>query len=179
MSGVEAPVAFWLVPADDDRQWLADLIATLAAQFDAPVFEPHITLHVGRCDRAALPRLLERAASQAAPLALTAGPTAHTEQLFKALYVEFDDARVAQLRELLLAGGELGGDYTLAPHLSLLYKRLDENLRTRLAHCHRLDGRTIAFDTVVAVQPAAGHATLADVASWDTGLRRRLGSGAS
>ena len=41
------PIAFWLVPSGPDHRALSQRIAALGAEHDAPVFEPHITLHVG------------------------------------------------------------------------------------------------------------------------------------
>ncbi|HVL56612.1 MAG TPA: 2'-5' RNA ligase family protein [Burkholderiaceae bacterium] len=166
------PVAFWLVPAEPDHRALSQRIAALAAEHDAPLFEPHITLHVGRlADGESLESLLSQVARTAAPLTLIAGATAHSDQLFKALYVEFDDPQLHRIHRALRERLSAPSDYTLAPHLSLLYKRLPQPQREALAQRQRLAGQPIAFDTLVAVRPAAGRSDLSEVAGWDTTLR--------
>src|SRR6187551_3732627 len=37
-------LAFWLMPDTQAREFFATIIGELARQFDAPVFEPHLTL---------------------------------------------------------------------------------------------------------------------------------------
>ena len=40
-------VAYWLTPAEPARSFFASTIAELAARFDAPIFEPHVTIYAG------------------------------------------------------------------------------------------------------------------------------------
>ncbi len=40
-------VAYWLTPAEPARSFFASTIAELAARFDAPSFEPHVTIYAG------------------------------------------------------------------------------------------------------------------------------------
>lgn len=37
-------VAFWLVPARQEASFLAQIIQALATQYEAPLFEPHVTI---------------------------------------------------------------------------------------------------------------------------------------
>jgi len=40
-------LAYWLLPAPPAREFFRATIGRLAAQYDAPLFEPHLTLAVG------------------------------------------------------------------------------------------------------------------------------------
>ena len=40
-------VAYWQLPAAETRAAFATVIAELAERFNAPVFEPHVTLYSG------------------------------------------------------------------------------------------------------------------------------------
>jgi hypothetical protein len=174
------PIAFWLVPASPDHRALSQRIAALAAEHDAPAFEPHITLHVGVLGEGeSVDALLSQVAHTAAAMTLTAGATAHSDQQFKALYVEFDDSRLHRIHQALRECLSVTSSYRLAPHLSLLYKRLPHAQREALAQRQRLAGQLIAFDTLVAVRPAAGCSDLSEVSAWDTALRRALRSPAA
>lgn len=170
------PVAFWLVPSEEWHERLGRCIAELAAVYQGPAFEPHITLDVGQAPaaQASLAAMLERVAARCAPMALTAGATAHSAAHFKTLYVEFDDPRPLALQQALRA--EFGSaDYLLDPHLSLLYHgNLAPEVREHLAATQRFEGEEIGFDTLVVVREGAPGATLADIETLDTSLRCTL-----
>src|SRR6266496_4609929 len=55
-------IAYWLIPAEPARGFFQGVINDLARRYDAPLFEPHVTIHVG-LNRAAA---AESAISQAA-----------------------------------------------------------------------------------------------------------------
>lgn len=171
------PVVAWLVPAEP---WLARLSATIAAlahEHDAPCFEPHVTLHVGATAAPdALPDALARLAAALAPVAMTAGATAHDRPWHHTLYVALDAPGLASMQRQVADALAAPGDYALAPHLSLLYREdLPVALRASLAAAHRLDGARIVFDTLVLVRPLPGG-DLSDVSRIDTTLRARLGA---
>src|SRR5690349_18997221 len=39
--------AYWLIPAEPTRSFFQEVINDLARRYDAPFFEPHVTVHVG------------------------------------------------------------------------------------------------------------------------------------
>lgn len=168
-----SPVGFWLIPAEPSP--FRKTIADLAVEFDAPPFGPHITLHVGQVSAGDdIEALLVRAASTVPPLDLVAGETGHGEVLFKTLFVRFDDARLQALHDELRRGLAHLSDYTLVPHLSLLYKKLPETTREALARQHVFRSERITFDRIAAVRPAAGEADWSNVHGWDAWLHQPL-----
>lgn len=167
------PIGFWLVPAEP--QPFTELIIELASEYDAPTFEPHITVHTGQFTSGEdIEALLVRVASTVPPLDLIAGETGHGEALFKTLFVQFDDARLQALHDQLQRGLAHFSDYALVPHLSLLYKKLPETPRKALARKHVFRGQCITFDRIAAVRPASGEHDWSNVRGWDAWLRQPL-----
>jgi len=167
------PMAFWLVPCAPDLAPLQALIDALAQRTGGPRFEPHVTVHVGQLDEHDdADALLRRLCAAHLPITLHAGATGHSGEYFKTLFVHMRGEGVVELNRALRAGLRQQSDYVLAPHLSLLYhEHQEEAARAALAATYSLDGRSIRFDTLVAVKPAAGFESLARVEGWDTSLR--------
>lgn len=176
------PIAFWLIPAQPQLDAFRALISALAREHDAPVFEPHVTLHAGvRTAGDDIAKLLHRVAAANEPIALVAGNTSHSAALFRTLFVELNDAgiRDAGIRALrcqLQAGLRRFSEYALAPHLSLLYKAMPAESRAALAERHVYAGQCIVFDKVAAVRPAPGQSDWMDIRMWDSSLRQSLRS---
>ena len=200
------PVAFWLLPIQADADWLGDRIRQLARRHDAPDFDPHITLHVGRCTRRAdIETVLRQLAGRWTALRLAASHTGHSATFYKAVYVDIagdrlDGARLGDMRrhlvhellaaELRVNEGSIGAasapqpadidaalaPYEFLPHVSLLYGDLPQPLRLELASQNDLQGRSIAFDRVAAVRPAAGYCDLSTVAGWEVFGHTSLGA---
>ena len=85
------PVALWLVPASPWHERLGALIGELAGQFDAVVFEPHITLDVGTLrDPSQVSDRLAAAVASHPPMTLVCGGTMHDSEHFRTLFVPFE-----------------------------------------------------------------------------------------
>ena len=191
------PFAVWLLPDPASARRWQTTIDRLAAGHDAPVFAAHVTLHVGT-----LPALLDPmpalrdVASRAAPLVLEAAPSEESDSFYKTLYVPFRGPAsaleaLASLREALVgawtAAERLPGSahdaavdaalagYDLAPHLSLLYARLDGPDRLALAKAHDAAGAVVRFDRLAVVTPRPGARDLATVDRWQVSEDCRLG----
>ncbi len=169
------PIAFWLIPAQPQLETFRALVLSLARDYDAPVFEPHITLHVGvQTARDDIAKLLRGIAAASEPVTLVAGNTFHSDTLFKTLFVEFDDPGIRALHHRFQGGLRQFSEYALAPHLSLLYKAMPMGSRAALAERHVYAGQRIVFDEVAAVRPAAGQTDWSDIDRWDRSLRQSL-----
>ena len=73
---------FWLIPAEPERELFCEIIRILAGEFDAPYFEPHLTLGSARDDMA--PRTLFRNV-QIAPLKLRVRSSGFSAKFTKTL----------------------------------------------------------------------------------------------
>ena len=59
-------IAYWLIPSEPALSFFQRIINDLACRYDAPVFEPHVTIHVGADQADAAARAIEKAASECA-----------------------------------------------------------------------------------------------------------------
>jgi 2'-5' RNA ligase len=119
----------WLTPVSGTtRDQLTATIDRLAADHDAPRFQPHVTVLVTLdtvCDAAA--RRLASLAADMPPFELAFTAIGHEETYFRSLYLRA--APSAQLQALQEAGRQAFALDRLppAPHLSLLYSDMAED----------------------------------------------------
>ena len=162
-------VVYWLIPAQPELELFRDIIRILAMQFDAPRFEPHLTLGEapdGSSARRALKDI------RFAPLRLRVSGVSQSEKFTQTLIVQFAPNKT--LDRLVNA---LGGSRPLRnPHLSLIYKRMPAPERRSLARAIRLPFRHVTFNRLKAVSCLVPVETTRDVKSWRALATRRLSS---
>ena len=142
----------WLVPAAGPvRDWLAGVIAGLAAEHGTPVFAPHVTIN-GNVDAEpdAAARVLEQLVAGVPPFEVTLSGPGYEPEYFRSLYLRAEPS--VRLTALHQAGqrawGIEGPPYR--PHLSLLYARqLPEERKPAIA-----DGLGLALPVTIRVDAA-------------------------
>lgn len=160
----------WLLPDRAARGQFASLIQALAAEFGAPVFEPHITLFVGTGRSPALSQIIAGTPS----LSVRTEGTGNTPQLFKTVFARIQPSPA--LSRLAARAAELGespSSYAFEPHLSLIYKTLPEEARLQLAGRIALPA-AFSCDAVCLVRPSG--AGWEDVGRWQIRQVLRLGA---
>ena len=154
----------WLMPAAGPvRDHLAATIDRLAAEHDAPRFEPHVTMaglfHSGQ--QAAVQTLTSVAAG-ACPFEVRFAAVEYEQAYFRALYLHAQPSpQLTTLREAARAAWELESrPYT--PHLSLLYADIAEEQKHAI-----IDALGIQLPLTIRIEAAelwADHP--AGVPSW-------------
>jgi len=163
----EEIITYWLCPAEPVRSRFAEIINDLAARFDAPVFEPHVTIYVTNAENEKPAKVLPTLLSGRQPYRLCVLDLSYSEKFTQTLFVRFaPDADLARLTEDLRNASVSQSDYELNPHLSLLYKTLDPQTKRELADSIRLPFAEATFDTVKAVLSPARVESREDVESW-------------
>ena len=154
----------WLMPAAGPvRDHLAATIDRLAAEHDAPRFEPHVTMaglfHSGQ--QAAVQALTSLAAG-ARPFEIRFAATGYEQAYFRALYLRAEPSpQLIALHEAARAAWALESrPYT--PHLSLLYADIAEEQKRAI-----IDALGIQLPLTIRIETAelwANHP--AGVRSW-------------
>ncbi|HEX8077217.1 MAG TPA: 2'-5' RNA ligase family protein [Chthoniobacterales bacterium] len=171
----ERITTYWLCPAEPWRNRFAAIISKLAAQFDAPVFEPHVTLYVSAGAEEDASRVLDEVLKDGGPYRLSIRGLDYSEKFTKTLFVQFaPDAELVGLSEELRRVSGSGDDYELNPHLSLIYKKMEQDEKRRLAASIELPLSDVAFDTVKAVISPAQIDAREDVEAWRIVAERKL-----
>jgi hypothetical protein len=158
----------WLMPKEPLRGQMRSIIRDLAVEFDAVEFEPHVTVYCGRSSQpeaASVGRAISRAF---APLELKVADIDHSRTFTKTLFVQFRESGVLR-RMFEMAGSrfKLKGDYELKPHLSLLYKTLDD-VEREVAAAGISVPTDYVFDTLRVVETQVPIEDEAPVRAWRT-----------
>ena len=160
-------IAYWLIPSEPAHSFFQRMINDLARRCDAPVFEPHVTIHVG-ADRAdAAKNALGVAARECKLIALKALGIDQSDEFIKTLFVQFAMApELSNISGIVREAAADSSQYELKPHLSLLYKNLAAATRRELAASIDVPLSEVTFDAIKAVRCISPTKSGADVEAW-------------
>ena len=168
-------IAYWLIPAKPARSFFEKAILDLARQYNAPVFEPHMTVHVGS-EGVEAEEVIAKAVSACRLAQAKALKVCESGEFIKTLFVQFaPDRKLQQLNETIRNAAHDSSDYQLNPHLSLLYKKMSILARRRLAHSIRLPFSEVTFESIKAVRCVSPTRSRADVEAWRVVAAKSLG----
>ena len=139
----------WLTPREPLRLLLRSIIRRLAARLDAVEFEPHVTVFSAPWTDIEALAVARRIAAQFSPIELTADCLDHSESYTKTLFVQFrNSALLRQIFDTAATQYSRPSNYILNPHLSLIYKRLNEDCRRTLCATLQAPMGSHRFDRV-------------------------------
>ncbi|HVF70781.1 MAG TPA: 2'-5' RNA ligase family protein [Chthoniobacterales bacterium] len=168
-------LTYWLMPAEPTRSHFVMLIADFAERFDAPVFEPHVTLFAAGAETDNAADLLVRAVAGANFCHPRVAGIGHSEEFTKTLFIQFDpDEGVAALNARFNAASNSHDKYEIDPHLSLLYKELPVAEKAALAAELSLPFREVTFESVKAVLSPADIRSRREVEAWQVIAEAKL-----
>jgi hypothetical protein len=168
-------VTCWLVPAAPARTFFASLIGDLAARFDAPVFEPHLTVYVTRIGNENAEELLQCVLAHSGAYRLSISGIDYSDEFTKTLFVQFQpNDEIARLSANLRRASAFQDEYQLNPHLSLIYKKMSRETKEEIASSLGLPFDEVFFDTVKAVISPARINSREDVEAWRVAVTQRL-----
>ena len=168
-------IAYWLIPSESAHSFFQAIINDLARRYDAPVFEPHVTIYVG-ADRAdGAKAALGNAARLFKLTTLTPLGIDQSNEFIKTLFVRFAmSAELRRINDFIRDAANDSMPYELKPHLSLLYKNLAVASRRQLAASISVPSSEITFDTIKAVRCVSPTESRVDVESWQTLVTNKL-----
>ena len=146
-----------------------------ARRYDASLFEPHVTVHVGsnRADSAG--GAISQAARVRKPIKLKALEIGHSREFVKTLFVQFAlNRELRQLNEMIHNATQNLSHYELKPHLSLLYKAMPSAARRELASSINVPFPEVHFDALKAVRCVSPTRSRSDVDAWRAVAARKL-----
>src|SRR6266704_6301744 len=126
-------IAYWATPAEPVHSFLENMIVDLARRYNAPVFEPHVTIHVASNHVEAAEKATLQAAFGCEPVNLKLLDVRHSGEFTKTLFVQLAlNKELRRLNKIIRSDVQNSSDYRLEPHLSLLYKKMPILERRRL-----------------------------------------------
>jgi 2'-5' RNA ligase len=160
-------IAYWLIPAEPARSFFQGVINDLGRQYDAPLFEPHVTVHVGSNRADAAESALSEAARVCKVIKLKAIEIGHSGEFIETLFVQFTlNTELRQFNETIRNTAQDSSRYELKPHLSLLYKKMPAIARRELADSIKVPFSEVIFDALKAVRCISPTQSRADVEAW-------------
>ena len=160
-------IAYWLIPCETAHSFFQRMINDLARRYDAPIFEPHVTVHVGADQTDSAAKALEKVASKCGLVRQTPLRIDQSAEFIKTLFVQFAmTAELGKINGVIRHEANDSSQYELKPHLSLLYKNLAAADRRELAVSINLPLRKVTFDAIKAVRCVSPTKSRADVEAW-------------
>jgi hypothetical protein len=145
--------AFWLMPAEPLMGQLCAVIRALATEFNAPRFDPHVTIYHGPSSRKEAGKIAGEIAARFRPLDLEMQKLDQSPVYIKTLFVQFHESDpVRSIFELARKRVAIPQEYSLGPHLSLLYQHLSEEQRLELCHRPLVPSGAYHFDGIRVVE---------------------------
>lgn len=168
-------ISCWLVPAQPDKSRLQRIIFALANRFDAPRFEPHVTIYSGgRAARDDVAEILAGVTREVSEIVLNATGIGHSTEFTKTLFLQLaPDERLMKMCRDFKRLSRQPSDYDVNPHLSLLYANLPPETKSALAH-ELMHPPAIRFDVVKAIVSGSRTQTRQDVEAWRIVAEGRL-----
>ena len=177
IQGHSSVIAYWLIPAEPAHRFFQRLIEDLARRYDAPLFEPHVTIHVGANYPDAAEKALSRTAREWQPIHLKAVRMGHSDEFIKTLFVQFAlNRKLRQLNAIIRHAAQDSSHYELKPHLSLIYKYMPATARRELAGSIKVPFSEVVFDSLKAVRCISPTQSRADIEAWRVIAAKSLGA---
>ena len=158
-------IVYWLIPARPERDLLREIIRILSKQFDAPRFEPHLTVGAFALGGTSPKEVLRKL--NAGSIRLRLKDVGSSAAFTKTLFIRMSSSPT--LRALTLDLASAAGARTMSvrdPHISLVYKKLPARLKNDLAATIKFPFRHIRFDSIKAVRCAWPTSRAAQVKGW-------------
>jgi len=160
-------IAYWLIPSEPARSFFQRIINDLARRCDAPVFEPHVTIHVGADRSDAAKNALGAAARECKLIGLKPLGIDQSNEFIKTLFVRFaTSAELSKINGIIREAANDSSQYELKPHLSLLYKNLAVATRREVAASIDIPLAEVTFDVIKVVRCVSPAKSRADVEAW-------------
>jgi 2'-5' RNA ligase len=168
-------IAYWLIPSEPAHSFFQRIINDLALRYDAPVFEPHVTVHVGGDQADATQEALAEATRECKLIRLTPLGIGQSDEFIRTLFVQFAmSAELRQINDMIREAANDSSRYELKPHLSLLYKNMAAATRRELAASINVPLSELTFDAIKAVRCVSPTQSGTDVGEWQVMAARML-----
>ena len=166
-------IVYWLIPTKPQRDFFSEAIRILSEQFNAPSFEPHLTIivtpEIGLSPRKILKQI------RTSPISLEVRGIGFSSKFTKTLFIRFTSNKsLAKLVVDLARETQSPAKSAHDPHVSLIYKKMPTSRKKELASTIQLPFSTVLFDSIKAVRCASPTRTRSDVEAWHVVTKKSL-----
>lgn len=148
--------SIWLAPATKDAKYLNQIIKKLSKQYDAPKFDAHITLYSKIISLTKAKQVL--AENKFGIIRTKSTGIGQSDYLWKTIFIKVKkDKPLHRINQILAKN--LKTKYSFEPHISLIYKKMDHQTKTKLIKNLKIK-KSYTFDRIVIVRSSK------DVKQW-------------
>ena len=132
--------AVWLIPVLEDEQYLGEIARKLSKLYEAPKFQPHITIY-GLIDAKfeIVKNAVIKSVADVEPFTVKTTGLSYSDDIWKSVFVNIESNKNLNLiHERLSDNLGMYSKYNFIPHLSLIYKKIDESEKKKIIDNIRL-----------------------------------------
>ena len=168
-------LTYWLIPAEPARSHFASIIGDLSARFDAPVFEPHLTIYATTMGEDEGAAVLKQVVADCRAYTLRLSGVGHSDEYTKTVFAQFHASEaLSRLSGNFREASSIKDEYQLNPHVSLIYKTMPAERKVEIASSVRLPFEEVRFDSAWAVISPADIQSREDVEAWQVVATQKL-----
>jgi len=165
-------LVYWLIPAKSERDFFFEMIRILSKQFDAPCFEPHLTIIVTPEIGLSPGEILKQI--RTSPMSLQVSGIGFSSKFTKTLFVRFKSSKSLEKLVVDFARETRSCAKSAHPHVSLIYKKMPTSVKKELTSAIQLPFSIVLFDSIKAVRCASPTKTRSDVEAWQVVAKKSL-----
>lgn len=157
----------WLVPQDNDEQYLRNIIDKLATKYNSSSFIPHIALLPdNNLSLERLQQIIKQVFEHQKPFEVVKIGVNQTDDFWKTVFLEFElNETLKKLFEDINAKTNQRDISVFKPHVSLIYKTMAEDERVKIAKNIQTKDKFM-FDRVFVVTPKERDEDFLDIPHW-------------
>lgn len=151
--------SIWAEPVEKDAKYLRRIIDRLVKKYGSPSFSPHITVY-GKIRTGAAAKSAIKNCQEMRKFAVKATDLGFSDDLWKTVFINAEKNRkLLSVHNAIKKSIPPDQKYEFHPHISLIYKRLDDSEKKAIIGDLELK-RTFTFDKITVI------ASSNDVAKW-------------
>lgn len=128
--------AIWFVFEKNDTEYFASIINELSTKLNAQPFKPHITAYgLVDIDLDELDKIVANSVQGEEQFVIEKSNVSYSDVFWKTLFVEFQpNKQLERINKKLTESLESFSKYEFIPHVSLIYKKMNQDEQEKLAN---------------------------------------------
>lgn len=169
-------LSIWLVPSRSDEEYLTKIIHDLGANYNAPIFTPHLTLFDGIIiEPEALKSIVDDVFQNVQPFKIKVKGINESEAFFKTVFIEFELGNELETLFNAVSGKTDKRPFSVfKPHISLIYKIMPREEKLRIIENLNIKDE-FEIDKVVINAPRINEKDFMDIEGWHSLYEKTLG----
>lgn len=126
--------AVWLLPTNEDVSYLSEIVKKLSKAYDAPEFLPHITVYgLVNTDSRVIKDAVRKSITNLKPFMVRTAGISYSDYIWKSVFINIElNSDLVLINEKLSHKLAKYSTYEFSPHISLIYKNMDEFEKKKL-----------------------------------------------